>query len=127
MGAVIGATAAVIVAIVGALLLARRGRGALSSPTQRGGYEARPPAAPATRPRRRGLDAEAARAAAPHLRALTGARAIALTDPDGAVLTWHGPHQELTGRFADAAAGAAGTGRRSLLRAADLAADGQTL
>lgn len=127
MSAVIGAGAAVALLAVGAALLVRRGRGALTSPTQRAVYEALHTAALATRPLRRGLDADAAQAAAPHLQVLTGARAIGLTGPDGKVLAWHGPHRDLADRFASAAAGAADGRRRTLLRGADLAAGGQTL
>lgn len=114
-------TAAVIlvllaVAVVLALSVLRaRTRGSLTTPAERAVHATLHTAALAARPLRGGLDATSAAEAAPHLSALTSSEALALAGPDGAVLAWHGPHEQLTARFAAAAADVAETGRRDLI------------
>ena len=63
-----------------------RTRWVVTTPTERAVHEALHTASLAARALRRGLDADSARAAAPHLRDLTGAEGVALFDADGRLL-----------------------------------------
>ncbi|MTK40319.1 sensor histidine kinase, partial [Nocardia seriolae] len=66
-------------------------------------------------PLRRGLTADSAAEAAPHLRALTGAAALGIADAGGTLLAWDGPHRELAAIFTDAARRAVATARPLLV------------
>ncbi|WP_372478702.1 sensor histidine kinase [Nocardia abscessus] len=97
------AVAAVAALIAGALLIWSRTRRVVTTPAERAVHSALHTASLAAVPLRRGLTEQSAREAAPHLRALTGAEALALADPDGTVLAWDGPHAELAEYFGEAA------------------------
>ncbi|WP_280181609.1 sensor histidine kinase, partial [Nocardia farcinica] len=62
-----------------------------------------PPAARAAVPLRRGLTEHPAQAAAPHLRAPTGAAPRGAPHAEGAVLAWDGTHGDLAGEFTEVA------------------------
>lgn len=87
----------------GALLVWLRTRRVVTTPAERAVHSALHTASLAAVPLRRGLTEQSAREAAPHLRALTGADALGVADPDGEVLSWDGPHADLAEVFADAA------------------------
>ncbi|WP_330231951.1 histidine kinase [Nocardia sp. NBC_00508] len=89
--------------IAGALLIWSRTRRVVTTPAERAVHSALHTASLAAVPLRRGLTERSAREAAPHLRALIGAEALALADPDGTLLAWEGPHAELAGCFTEAA------------------------
>lgn len=67
-------------------LLAVLTRRVVSTPAERTVHAALHTASLAARPLRKGLDADSARGAAPHLRALTGSDGLALYGPDGGFL-----------------------------------------
>ncbi|MFC9999221.1 histidine kinase [Nocardia sp. NPDC127526] len=123
------ATAAAIlvtgVLIAGALLAWPRTRRTVTTPAERAVHTALQTASQAARPLRRGLTADSAREAAPHLRALTGTLAVGITDPDGDMLAWDGPHPELTALLADTARRAMASGRPVLVSGPG--SDGYTL
>ncbi|MEV6322056.1 histidine kinase [Nocardia sp. NPDC051787] len=89
--------------IAGALLIWSRTRRLVTTPAERAVHSALHTASLAAVPLRRGLTERSAREAAPHLRALTGAEALALADADGTLLVWEGPHAELAEHFTEAA------------------------
>jgi len=85
--------AVVAVAAVAAVIAAAfvvRTRRVVATPTERAVHEALHTASLAARALRKGLDAESARAAAPHLRTLTGTEGVVLFDGDGGLLV-HDP------------------------------------
>ncbi|MBF6299854.1 histidine kinase [Nocardia amamiensis] len=89
--------------IAGALLIWSRTRRVVATPAERAVHSALHTASLAAVPLRRGLTERSAREAAPHLRALTGAEALAVAGPDGTLLAWEGPHPELAEYFIEAA------------------------
>ncbi|WP_040777080.1 sensor histidine kinase [Nocardia pneumoniae] len=89
--------------LAGALLIWSRTRRVVTTPAERAVHSALHTASLAAVPLRRGLTERSAREAAPHLRVLTGAEALALADPDGTLLAWDGPHSELAACFTEAA------------------------
>ncbi|MEV0343970.1 histidine kinase [Nocardia sp. NPDC050713] len=99
----------------GALLVWLRTRRVVTTPAERAVHSALHTASLAAVPLRRGLTEQSAREAAPHLRALTGADALGVADPDGEVLAWDGPHADLAEVFADAARRAAASERPVLV------------
>lgn len=105
----------VAVVALGAVVLRARTPRTLTTPEERAVHATLHTASLAARPLRRGLDATSAAEAAPHLRLLTSADALALADAAGAPLAWNGPHDDLAARFAAAAVVAAETGRRELI------------
>lgn len=113
------ATAAAIlvsgVLIAGALLAWPRTRRTVTTPAERAVHTVLHTAAEAARPLRRGLTADSAAEAAPHLRALTGAAALGIADAGGTLLAWDGPHRELAAIFTDAARRAVATARPLLV------------
>ena len=119
-------TVAVLFACVVALLSAAlaavwmRTRREVTSPTERAVHTALHTASLAARPLRRGLDSESAAEAAPHLRELTGARGLGITDAAGVVLAWNGPHESMAEQFHDAALRAIEGERRVLVTHSDL-------
>ena len=70
--------------IIGVLVVLTRQR--VSTPAERAVHATLHTASLAARPLRRGLDADSARGAAPHLRGLTGTDGVALYDGDGTLL-----------------------------------------
>ena len=113
----------IVVAVLAAavLIVWLRTHQSFSTPTERAVHSALHTASLAARPLRSGLDAESAAAAAPYLRELTGAAALAITDADATLLTWHGEHPELAEQFRSAALRAVAGERRILLQHSDLA------
>ncbi|MFC7961019.1 sensor histidine kinase [Rhodococcoides kroppenstedtii] len=116
-------TAVVLVAIVAAVVAAvvvitRRGTRPLTTTTERAVHAALSTASSAARPLRRGLDADSAADAAPHLRTLTGAHAVIVAGPHGTVLAVNGPADEETSDFPTTARRAIDTERRVLVRRA---------
>ncbi|MEU4343687.1 histidine kinase [Nocardia sp. NPDC023852] len=111
------ALAAVVAAalITGALLIGLRTRRMVTTPAERAVHSALHTASLAAIPLRRGLTRESAREAAPHLRALTGAEALAMADADGTLLAWEGPHAELAEYFTEAAERAVAGERPALI------------
>lgn len=109
------AVAIIVAAILaGAAVLAwQRTRQPLASPAERAVHEALQTAAAAAKPLRHGLDEQSAGAAAPYLRTLTGARALAIFGADGALLGWDGPRDDEA--TVAATAGAAVQSRRRVL------------
>ena len=110
-----------VAAVVVALLIRRlRGQRGFASPLERAVHDTLHTASLAAPALRRGLSADSAGEAAPHLRALLGTAATALTDADGRLLAWHGSGEQHTGHLLDAARRAAGTGRRELVSHAEI-------
>ncbi|WP_225729398.1 MULTISPECIES: sensor histidine kinase [unclassified Nocardia] len=109
------AAAAAAALLAGALFMWRRTRRVVTTPAERAVHATLHTASLAAVPLRRGLTADSAGQAAPHLRALTGAEALGIADPDAALLAWDGPHAELTEYFTDAAARAIAGGRPVLV------------
>lgn len=101
--------------IAGALVLWPRTRRVVTTPAERAVHTALHTASLAAVPLRGGLTDRSAQEAAPHLRALTGAAALGVADPDGTLLAWDGPHSELVERFIDAAERAIATERPVLV------------
>lgn len=112
------AWAAVIVAVivVSIAVISLRGRRDLTTPEERAVHDTLHTASLAATPLRDGLDARSAVAAAPHLRVLTGADALGICDPDGSLLAWDGPWEELVPAFVEAAKRAVDGQRRVLVR-----------
>ncbi|MFC6011917.1 sensor histidine kinase [Nocardia lasii] len=102
---VVAGAAVVVLAGVVALIW-RRTQRVVTTPAQRAVHQALHTASLAAVPLRRGLTAESAREAAPHLRALAGAEALGVADADGTLLAWEGPHAGMIESFAEAARGA---------------------
>ncbi|TQF74139.1 sensor histidine kinase [Rhodococcus spelaei] len=109
-----------VLVVVGIAAVWLRTRRVLTTPAERAVHDALHTASLAARPLRRGLDATSAAEAAPHLRHLTGADALAIADVDGAVLAWNGPHEDLAARFAEAAVRAVEGERRMLVGQGEL-------
>lgn len=119
------AVAVLLACVIAALVIAlaavwMRTRREVTSPTERAVHTALHTASLAARPLRRGLDAESAVEAAPHLRALTGAAGLGIADGAGIVLAWSGPHGGMAEQFHDAAQRAIEGERRVLVTYADL-------
>ena len=113
----IALAAALIVATVVAAVIAVRTRRVVATPTERATHAALHTASLAAHALRNGLGAESARQAAPFLRRLTGAEAVALYDDAGERLAEDGPWAGNGLGDADAAAAAALAGqRRSMAR-----------
>lgn len=86
---------AVLAVVLG--LIAVLTRRVVSTPAERAVHAALQTAALAARPLRKGLNAESARGAAPHLRALTGSDGLALYDDQGQLLHTDPPDENWTG------------------------------
>ncbi|MFY2787165.1 sensor histidine kinase [Rhodococcus sp. MALMAid1271] len=112
--AVLAVMVAAIVTVIAVISL--RGRRDLTTPAERAVHATLHTASLAAKPLRDGLDARSAAAAAPHLRLLTGADALGIGDPDGSLLAWDGPWDELTPAFVEAAKRAVDGQRRVLVR-----------
>ncbi|WP_442970533.1 sensor histidine kinase [Rhodococcus sp. MEB064] len=116
------ATTAVVLIAMAALVagavvvITRRGTRPLTTPTERAVHAALHTASLAARPLRRGLDEASATEAAPHLRTLTGARAVIIAGPDGTMLGHDGPVEGLESTFLDTARRAVDSERRVLVR-----------
>ncbi|MFC9788853.1 sensor histidine kinase [Rhodococcus sp. NPDC127528] len=122
-GAAVLALLVVAAAAFGAAALwLRIRRPALTTPEERAVHATLHTASLAARELRRGLDADSAAEAAPHLRTLTGADTVALASADGGLLVWHGPHEALAEQFRGAARRAIDGQRPVLVTAAELAA-----
>ncbi|MFF0542370.1 sensor histidine kinase [Nocardia thailandica] len=89
----VATVSAVVVAAIG-ILVWRRTQRVVTTPAQRAVHQALHTASLAAVPLRRGLTAEAAREAAPHLRALAGAEGLGIAGPDGQLLAWDGTAAE---------------------------------
>lgn len=106
------------VALIAGVIVVRT-RKVVATPTERAVHATLHTAAMAARALRKGLDAESARAAAPHLRDLTGTEGVALYDADAQLLA-HDPtdgppwHPDLLERCARSAQASASAGRRVL-------------
>ncbi|MGA9870988.1 MAG: histidine kinase [Rhodococcus sp. (in: high G+C Gram-positive bacteria)] len=108
--------AVILACVIGAVaVITLRGRRDLTTPEERAVHATLHTASLAARPLRQGLDVQSATEAAPHLRALTGGDALGVTDASGALLTWNGPHEEVTDEFRAAARRAIDGERRVLL------------
>lgn len=112
--------ALVVLAGAAATVVAMRTRRVLTTPAERAVHDTLHTASLAARPLRRGLDADSAREAAPHLRLLTGAESLAIVGPDGELLAWTGLHESLSGQVVEAAVRALDGGRRVLVGHGDL-------
>jgi two-component system LytT family sensor kinase len=125
-GEVAVALAAVLLlaALVAAVLVVRTRR-VVATPTERAVHAALHTASLAARALRKGLDADSAQTAVPHLRDLTGADGMALYDGDGQQLAHHPDDArwtpDLVGRC-DRAAQASIAGQRRVLDGGDLPA-----
>ncbi|WP_305095140.1 sensor histidine kinase [Prescottella sp. R16] len=108
----------VVVAVV--VLVVVRTRRVLTTPAERAVHDTLHTASLAARPLRGGLDEESAVEAAPHLKLLTGAQALAILGPDGVVLAWTGPHEALSEQVSEAAVRAIDGRRRVLVAHGDL-------
>ncbi|RZK96204.1 MAG: sensor histidine kinase [Rhodococcus sp. (in: high G+C Gram-positive bacteria)] len=105
----------VLVPVVAFTAVWLRARRELTTPTERAVHTTLHTASLAARPLRRGLDETSAEEAAPHLRQLTGAQALAVFDASGDLLAWSGPHEAMTEQLRDAAARAVDGERRVLV------------
>ncbi|MFQ6393909.1 sensor histidine kinase [Nocardia sp. KC 131] len=118
-------TTAVVAVVTSVVLLAvalvvwSRTRRTVTTPAERAVHTALHIASLAARPLRQGLTDQSAQESAPHLRALTGAEALGVADPDGTLLAWDGPHSDLAEHFADAARRAMATERPVLVSGSD--------
>ncbi|MHA4851562.1 sensor histidine kinase [Rhodococcus sp. MSC1_016] len=92
-----------------------RARQELTTPTERAVHTTLHTASLAAGSLRRGLDETSAQEAAPHLRLLTGAQALAIFDAAGHLLAWNGPHEALAEQLHDAASRAVDGERRVLV------------
>ncbi|MBL1080223.1 histidine kinase [Nocardia sp. 2] len=110
------------VLIAGAVFAWPRTRRTVTTSAERAVHSTLHTASLAARPLRRGLTTDSAEEAAPHLRALTGAAALGIADPEGALLAWDGDHDDLEDSFL-AAARQAVTGERRILVTAGEAGD----
>ncbi|MEV0947838.1 histidine kinase [Rhodococcus sp. NPDC049939] len=106
---------AVLIPVVVLTAVWLRARRELTTPTERAVHAALHTASLAARPLRRGLDETSAQEAAPHLRALTGAQALAVFDAAGNLLAWSGPHTAMCEQLRDAATRAVDGQRRVLV------------
>jgi len=114
-------TAALLLAAVAVGMLLRRRAGRLfATPRERAVHDTLHTASLAAPALRKGLSAESAAEAAPHLRDLLGTAATALTDDAGALLAWTGSGAEHTDDLLAAARRSAATGRRELIAHADI-------
>lgn len=86
---------AVLAIVLG--LIAVLTRRVVSTPAERAVHDTLQTAALAARPLRKGLNADSARGAAPHLRALTGSDGLALYDEQGQLLHTDPPEEGWTG------------------------------
>ncbi|WP_406239397.1 histidine kinase [Nocardia sp. NBC_01009] len=109
------AVVASVLLLAGALLVWSRTRRSVTTPAERAVHTALHTASLAARHLRQGLTDQSAQESAPHLRALTGAEALGVADPDGTLLAWDGPHSDLAEYFADAARRAMATERPVLV------------
>lgn len=117
----VSVVALAVVAVVVALLVRRlRDRRGFASPLERAVHDTLHTASQAAPALRRGLSADSATEAAPHLRALLGTAATALTDPRGELLAWHGSGEAHSADLLDAARRAARTSRRELVPHVDV-------
>nr|WP_307828634.1 histidine kinase [Antrihabitans sp. YC2-6] len=107
--------AVVVLAIAAAVIAWLRTRRVFTTPAERAIHATLHTASLAAHPLRQGLTAESAAEAAPHLRVLTSADALAIADENGRVLAWDGPHTDLADRFADLAQKAIDDSRRVLV------------
>lgn len=82
----VAVAAVLLIAALVATVVVIRTRRVVATPTERAVHATLHTAAIAARALRRGLDAESARAAVPHLLELTGATGVALYDPDATLL-----------------------------------------
>lgn len=116
---------AVLIAAFGAAVLAvarLRDRRAIATPSQRATYDALHTAGLAAEPLRSGLTETTATQAASHLRALTGATALAIADLDG-VLSWDGPGEHHRFQVQAAARSAIAARRTNVLGLRELGCD----
>jgi two-component system LytT family sensor kinase len=117
----VSVAALVVAAVVVVLLIRRlRDRRGFSSPLERVVHDTLHTASQAATALRRGLSAESATVAAPHLRALLGTAATALTDARGELLAWHGGGEQHAEDLLTAARRALETSRRALVPHADV-------
>jgi len=118
--AVLAVVAALSAAIYGVVWLrARRG---IATATQRATYEVLHTAGQAAEPLSAGLSRASAAKAVRHLRTLTGAAGLAVTDT-GSVLAFDGAGEHHKDQLLAAAARAVGTGRATVLAGRDLPCD----
>ncbi|HEX6498574.1 MAG TPA: histidine kinase [Micromonosporaceae bacterium] len=103
-------------------VLRLRGRRGIATAAQRASYAVLHTASVAAEPLRAGLTTASAGRAVRHLRALTGAVALALADRDG-VLAWDGAGEHHRDEIAAAARRAADTGRSTVLGTGELSCD----
>ena len=102
------------------LVLRLRGRRSFATPLERAVHDTLHTASLAAPALRRGLSAESATEAVPHLRSLLGTAATALADEAGTLLAWSGSGERHTEHLLHAARRAASTGRRELVAHAEL-------
>ncbi len=120
--AVLGLIALVVLAAIGTVLFLRaRSRRAFASDADRATYTALHTMALASPPLRDGLSAASAAAAAPHLRALLDAAAVALTDDQGIALAWDGEPSHHMEWLATSAFEVGDGGRQQMLDAGEMA------
>jgi len=108
-------TLAVIAAVIVVLVKRLRAQRSFASPLERAVHDTLHTASLAAPALRRGLSVDSATEAAPHLRALLGTAATALTDAHGELLAWHGAGEQHTTHLLAAARRAVASGRRELL------------
>ena len=106
--------------VVAVLALRLRARRSFATPLERAVHDTLHTASLAAPALRKGLSVDSAAEAAPHLRALLGTAATALTDAEGTVLAWSGSDDIHTPHLVAAAGRAAATGRRELLTHAEI-------
>ncbi|WP_406603580.1 sensor histidine kinase [Nocardia aurantia] len=116
MVSTVAAVAGAAVLAVVVLMLWLRTQRVVTTPAERAVHSALHTASLAAVPLRRGLTVASAGAAAPHLRNLTGAAALGVTDADGVLLAWEGGHGDLVAALTDAAKRAVDGGRAVLAR-----------
>lgn len=109
-----------LLAVVAPVVRRRRERRGFSTAEERIAFQALHTASLAAPPLRQGLTSTAAARSARHLRELLGAPAIAITGPDGAILTWDGPGEHHAETLTAAAERPLATGRPAVIAYGDL-------
>ena len=110
----------VVAGVAVAFALRKRAGRSFATPLERAVHDTLHTASLAAPALRKGLSAESAAEAAPHLRALLGTAATALTDDAGTLLAWTGSGTEHTADLLAAARRSSSTGRRELVAHADI-------
>lgn len=127
MAATVVAVCASAALLATALLIWVRPRRMVTTPAERAVHAALHTASLAARSLRRGLTADSALDAAPHLRALVGAEGLGVAGPEGELLAWDGAHHVSAAEFTTAVQKAMAGQRPVLVHLPEAEYPGRTL